>query len=164
MQLSKLNGHEILRLLPLPLWLSQVVWHTVFAENEPNQLSDNQFFFLIAHMSLVWLTISGVSIYLVDRYGLGKWLIVLALIPGLSFLVYLGVAFGSARKRYVITEHKQNPATDIAAKYSMQYVLDHGHNPSRETVLAWLVKLNALKVEEMLRLASDPNGLKRFLS
>lgn len=59
---------------------------------------------------------------------------------------------------------KQKIASDIAANYSMKYMLDRGNMPSQDKVIQWISKLKTLSEDELFRLGGDMNALKRFLS
>ena len=59
---------------------------------------------------------------------------------------------------------KQKVASDIAANYSMKYLLDKGHIPSQETATEWIIKLKSLPEDELIRLGGDMDSLKRYLT
>jgi hypothetical protein len=58
---------------------------------------------------------------------------------------------------------KSDLAAEVAATYSMQYMLDHGSMPSRDKVTEWIMTMEGLSEMEILELGSDTDKCKRVL-
>lgn len=60
-------------------------------------------------------------------------------------------------------KRKHELASQAAVTYTLQYLVDQGRQPSRETVVGWILKLETLPEAEILRLHGDIETLKQFL-
>lgn len=54
--------------------------------------------------------------------------------------------------------------SDIMANYSLKYLLDNGHLPSKESVIEWNSRLNMLTEDEKIKYYEDMNALRKYLS
>jgi hypothetical protein len=152
----KLDTYQIIRYLPLPIWLGLPFWILV-------KKAEALLVFFIAHFVLFYVSMCLVSIYLIVHDRRNKWLIAIAIIPGLNVFLYLAVAFEKTFMGSKKTKLSNKSATEIAANYRLQYLLEHGHEPSRDTVVSWIIKLNELDENEVHKIADRPEDLKRFL-
>ena len=59
--------------------------------------------------------------------------------------------------------NKNDLAAKISANYSLQYLLDRGDMPSRETVVRWIRTLTELSEDELLEVGGDLEAQKRLL-
>ena len=136
----KLDTYQIIRYLPLPIWLGLVSLN-FFKKSAPLIL-------YIAFFVLFYVSMCLVSIYLIFHDRRNKWLIAIAVMPGLNVFLYLFLAFEKiiVGSKKVKLSNKRAP--EIAATYSLQYLLEHGREPSQDTVVSWITKLNELDENE----------------
>ena len=115
-------------------------------------------FFAALGLASVWAAVrgesggyAGAALFLPLAYALLK-------MPGWSEQWTRKLESQQARKN--LQKHgAPNPireaAAQAAATYTLQYVLDKGTQPSRETVAGWLAKLETLPETQILGLHSD---------